>query len=61
MKDYQDVEPRNYCSECFGEIYPKENYYDFGNRIVCVECVNEAFRNGLEEWENDERGHSEDT
>lgn len=65
MKDYQDEEPRYYCSECFGEIYQKENYYDFGDRIVCVECVNEAFRDGYDEWleeqEDDERGNCEDT
>lgn len=53
MIDYQDQEPKYTCSLCFGEIYPKENYYNLDGEIFCEKCVSDALVDGYNEYWNE--------
>ena len=39
LRDAQREDPCLCCSQCAGEIYPGEVYYDMGGAAVCRDCL----------------------
>lgn len=49
MRDAQDIQPKESCAACGGEIYPGESVYIGDRGRLCPDCMKEHVKKLLEE------------